>query len=133
MQLIYLKHYLNKEQVEALKNLPLEKTKTGKCYRDMFIFSCFGGGLRFADVVELKWENYIEDEQRIVKVIRKSGRGHQFKLPPTAIEILNKYKTPDAKPTDFIFPVMPTDAAYMLDGEFHYRTKMTKLIYLTPP
>lgn len=58
---------LNKEQLEKLKNLKIEYTGQDEIFRDMFIFAVYAGGLRFSDVVTLKWENFNEKEQRITK------------------------------------------------------------------
>ncbi len=117
------KHYLSKEQVDTIAGLEMKTSTKEGVYRDMFLFACYGGGLRFADVVELTWENLKEDEQRIVKVIRKTGRGHNIKLPQVAFDILMKYKTPDAVQADYIFPVLPSNEEYKGTGEFHYFTK----------
>lgn len=119
------KHFLTKAQVEQLYHLPVRETTHAKTYRDMFVFCCFAGGLRFSDVLELTWENYIEDEQRIVKVIRKSGRDHNFKIGTIAQEILKTYRKPDTKPTDYIFPVLTAEMQYAGHGENHFRVKST--------
>ena len=57
-----VKHFLTKAQVEELMKLPMRETTNAKIYRDMFVFCCFAGGLRFSDVLELTWENYVEAE-----------------------------------------------------------------------
>src|SRR5690606_32950299 len=92
--------FLNKDQIEKLRTLKIEYTGKDEVFRDMFIFAVYAGGLRFSDVVSLKWENYNEKEQRITKTIRKTGRNHNFKIGQIAIDILNQYKTaiyhPDA-------------------------------------
>lgn len=119
------KHFLTKEQVEQLRVLPVRETTNAKIYRDMFVFCCFAGGLRFSDVLELTWENYIEDEHRIVKVIRKSGRSHNFKIGTTAQEILKLYRNADTKPTDYIFPVLTSEMQYAGHGENHFKVKST--------
>ena len=120
-----VKHFLTKAQVEQLHKLPVRETTNAKAYRDMFVFCCFAGGLRFSDVLELTWENFIEDEQRIVKVIRKSGRSHNFKIGTTAQEILKQYRTADAKPTDFIFPILTPEMEYAGHGANHFKVKST--------
>ena len=101
-----VKNYLNEEQFKSLlkydENI-LSKFKV--CY-DMFVFASYAGGLRFADVLELKWDNYIEAEARLVKVIRKTGRKHQFKMPNKAISIIEQYNKPESKSTDYIFPLL---------------------------
>ena len=96
--------FLDKKQLEELYKIPYNEIDI--ISRDMFLFSCYAGGLRFSDVITLTWQNYIEEENRIVKTIRKTKRQHQFKIGTKSLEILKKYKKEDALPTDFIFPVI---------------------------
>ena len=98
--------YLNKEQIEKLRTLKIEYTGKDEIFRDMFIFAVYAGGLRFSDVVSLKWRDYNEKEQRITKDIRKTKRTHNFKIGQIAIDILNQYKTAISQPTDFVFPII---------------------------
>lgn len=98
--------FLNKEQVEKLHSLKIEYTGKDEIFRDMFIFAVYAGGLRFSDVVSLKWEHYNEKEQRITKNIRKTRRTHNFKIGQIAIDILNQYKTAISQPSDFVFPII---------------------------
>ncbi|MEN2435858.1 site-specific integrase [Weeksellaceae bacterium A-14] len=98
--------FLNKEQIEQLKNLKIEYTGKDEVFRDMFIFAVYAGGLRFSDVVSLKWEHYNDKEQRITKVIRKTGRLHSFKIGKVAIDILNRYRTAISQTSDFVFPII---------------------------
>lgn len=98
--------YLNKEQIEKLRTLKIEYKGKDGVFRDMFIFAVYAGGLRFSDVVSLKWKNYDEKEQRITKNIRKTKRIHNFKIGQLAIDILNQYKTAISRPDDFVFPII---------------------------
>ncbi len=98
--------FLNKEQLEQLKNYKIEYEGKDEVFRDMFIFSVYAGGLRFSDVVTLKWENFNAKENRITKTIRKTGRQHSFKIGQQALDILQNYKSELTKPTDFIFPII---------------------------
>ncbi|MGX9987116.1 tyrosine-type recombinase/integrase [Soonwooa purpurea] len=110
--------FLNKEQVEKLRNFKIEYTGKDEVFRDMFIFSVYAGGLRFSDVVSLKWENYNEKEQRITKTIRKTGRTHNFKIGQIAIDILNKYKTEISLPSDFVFPILEDVERFDTDTDY---------------
>lgn len=112
------RQFLNKEQIEQLKNYKIPHIQTDVFFRDMFIFSCYAGGLRFSDVVTLQWKNYNEAEQRISLDIRKTHRSHQFKIGQTAIEILNKYKTENSQPDDFIFPIIQDDDFFLKTREY---------------
>ena len=85
-----IKHYLNEDQFKALLDYLPPKEFNYDVYYDMFVFSCYAGGLRFFDVFELQWKHYSEQEERLTKIIHKSKRKHQFKLPQQAIDILEK-------------------------------------------
>jgi len=114
------KSYLTESQFKVFINYqPKTAEQTS---RDTFLFSCYAGGLRFFDVLEIKWENYIEEDRRIEKVIHKTGRKHNFRLPDQAIEILEKYKNPENKGTDFIFPLLENNVDYS-DGRVMYNAK----------
>lgn len=114
--------FLNKEQIEKLRTLKIEYEGKDEIFRDMFIFAVYAGGLRFSDVVSLKWENYLEEEQRIKKVIRKTGRLHQFKIGQVAINILNKYKTEISLPGDFVFPII--EDVDLFDANTEYQAQV---------
>ncbi len=98
----------------------LDVTTRGRAqiFKDMFLFSVFGGGLRFGDVMELQWVNFKEDDQRITKVIRKTHRQHSFKLGSAALEIIMKYKKADSKPEDFIFPLLDDVEIYFKNPDY---------------
>lgn len=113
--------FLNKDQFRKFRNIQLESFSKEDIYRDMFMFSVFAGGLRFSDVLSLKWQEYCEDEQRISKVIRKTGRLHALRIGEDAVNILNKYKNTDATKNDFIFPLIPDVAFFDKDEEYQQR------------
>ena len=128
-----VKYYLNKDQFEAMLNYKKRPFYDSEVYYDMFVFACYGGGLRFLDVLGLKWENFIESEKRVVKVIHKTKRKHQFKLPSKAVEIIKKYDKPDKKNTDYIFPLLRNDFNYNSSPEvlFHEKTFLNKRANIT--
>lgn len=111
--------YLNKEQIEKLRKLKIEYKGKDSVFRDMFIFAVYAGGLRFSDVVSLKWKDYSEKEQRITKNIRKTKRTHSFKIGQLAIDILNQYKTAIMRPDDFVFPII--EDVELFDANEEYR------------
>ena len=110
--------YLNNEQIENLINL--EINPVAELYRDMFIFAIYAGGLRFGDVVELQYSHFNQEESRIKKVIRKTNRLHQFKIGNVALEIINKYINKEAKPNDFIFPIVKDIELYKNSAEYQF-------------
>jgi integrase/recombinase XerD len=115
------RNYLNKEQLDALVALEAPQTGKAQVCKDMFMFSVYGGGLRFGDVIELQWKHFRNEDNRITKVIRKTGRQHSFKLGSVAIEILDKYKTDRSNPEDFIFPLLEYSDQYFKDNFFRSR------------
>lgn len=112
--------FLNKDQIEVLTNLELKEGRKADLWRDLFLFSIYAGGLRFSDVIELQYNNFNEEEQRIKKVIRKTGRLHQFKIGKVALDILSKYKKEDAQQDDFIFPIITDKISYNKSEELRY-------------
>lgn len=101
-----VKNYLTEKQLKDFMDYNYNKKNNSKILIDMFIFSCYAGGLRFSDVLFLKWKNYIEEEKRLILIIKKTRKKHQFILPDKAIEIIGKYKTLNSKEEDYIFPIM---------------------------
>lgn len=114
------RHFLTKVQIQDLTLLDLKQAKRADLWRDLFLFSTYAGGLRFSDVIELQYKNYNPLEQRIKKVIRKTGRLHQFKVGQVAITILNKYMKAEANNDDYIFPVITDKIAYNNSEETRY-------------
>lgn len=114
------RQFLKKEQFEAIINYKLDEKSKASVYRDMFIFSIFAGGLRFSDVLEFQVKHFNEEERRIQKVIRKTGRMHQFKIGQLALDIINKYKKENAEQDDFIFPVITNKELYLKNDEYRY-------------
>ena len=104
--------FLNKEQIDNLTQIPLVEGKKSVLWRDLFNFSIYAGGLRFSDAIEMKYSNYDETEHRVNKLIRKTGRVHQFKIGKVAIDIINKYKKENANQDDYIFPIIVDKEGY---------------------
>jgi integrase/recombinase XerD len=97
------RNYLNKEQLAALEALEVSQLGKAQICKDMFLFAVYAGGLRFGDVIELQWKHFLAADNRISKVIRKTGRQHSFKMGSVAIEILDKYKTKTVSPKILFF------------------------------
>ena len=114
------RQFLKKEQFEGIIDFKLKENSKACIYRDMFIFSIFAGGLRFSDVLEFQVKHFNQEERRIKKVIRKTGRMHQFKVGQVALDIINKYTKKDAQPDDLIFPVVTNPKMFFSNEEFRY-------------
>ncbi|MCB0515385.1 MAG: site-specific integrase [Bacteroidetes bacterium] len=112
--------YLNADQLQRFQDLKITSEGKAELSRDMFVFSVFGGGLRFGDVMELQWKHFDGENKKINKTIRKTGRQHSFKLGETALCILRKYKTPLSKPDDLVFPLIADKERYFADVRYQY-------------
>jgi len=109
------RRFLTAEQFQGFMDLEVSDQYKAQIIKDMFIFSVFVGGLRFGDMIELKWKNYDKKAGRITKIIRKTGRQHSVKMGQKAIDILEKYSNKDQKQEDIIFPFAGIDDAYFTD------------------
>ena len=121
--------FLNKKQIDDLTQLKLIEGKKANLWRDLFLFSIYAGGLRFSDVIEMQYKHYNKNEQRISKLIRKTGRPHQFKIGKVAIDILEKYCKEGADNEDYIFPVIEDKKGYERSESlrYFYTAKYNKL------
>lgn len=83
--------YLNKRELEVLRNLDLsEKPKLDRV-RDLFIVGCYTG-LRFSDLTQLRIEN-INKEKRVIKVrTRKTDETVVIPIKNVVFEIIDKYE-----------------------------------------
>lgn len=121
--------FLNKDKILELTQLKLIEGKKANLWRDLFLFSIYAGGLRFSDVIEMQYKHYNKNEQRISKLIRKTGRPHQFKIGKVAIDILEKYCKEGADNEDYIFPVIEDQKGYERSESlrYFYTAKYNKL------
>lgn len=81
-------------------DIPDSKNMLGEV-RDMFVFSCYTG-LRFSDVISLKWEHIKLDKTSIEKVQKKTKKTVIIGLCKKALEILNK-RNCNTKKSDLVF------------------------------
>ena len=85
--------YITQEEYKNLMMLDLSNNEHYDKVRDIFCVGC-NTGLRFGDLMNLKWENIFEDEIRIIpqKTGKKDGRLLHIPLIPDTEKIFNKYK-----------------------------------------
>lgn len=115
------RNYLSESQLEQFCNVAVKENSRQEVFKDMFIFSSYCGGLRFSDVVTLKWENYIQAEQRLTKEIQKTGVKHQFKITTKGQEILEKYRKKESASLDYIFPLLPNNTVVDVTSKEFYK------------
>lgn len=86
--------YITQDEYNKILNLDLSSFEGYNKVRDLFIFGC-NTGLRFGDLMNLKWENIIDNEIRIIplKTGKKDARLLQIPVLPDAQHILKKYSS----------------------------------------
>ncbi|MFR4279914.1 MAG: tyrosine-type recombinase/integrase [Bacteroides uniformis] len=106
-----LKEKLNTKEIAAIEALDLfEGSLIWNC-RNFFLFSFYCAGIRVGDLLQLRWCN-IASDNRISYQMGKNHKARDFVLVSQAQEILQHYHSKDAKPTDYIFPMLNNSAAW---------------------
>ncbi len=96
---------LSADEIKILANTETNDNPVQQMALDMFLFSFFTYGMRYSDVVQLKWKNVEGDFIRYE--MRKTKEAHSVKIFPPARAILDKYSD-NSKPDNYIFPVLNT-------------------------
>ena len=104
------KEYLTDEEIHLIETLELPKDQVINHHRNLYIFAAYAGGLRISDLLQLKWQNF--NGTHITVTTQKTKEQISVKLPNKALEILQRFLAPCAKPTDFIFPFLQNDVDY---------------------
>lgn len=99
--------YLMDDQVKALWELKLVQGSVQELHRDIFVFCCYFAGIRFSDLVTLKWKDYNQKEGRINFYINKTKQNKSIKLPSIPLEIIKKHKGKGKRV--FLFPLLTDD------------------------
>ncbi len=105
---------LSWEQIDSLASIELPKDTNQWHARNIFLFAFYGGGMRFADCIQLRWFNIKNDGShiRLQYSMDKNDKIVDLALPEQAIRILNLYHRADYKQTDYIFPFLNDSAPY---------------------
>lgn len=108
------RQFLSAEQFEELQHHETTQRGKAKLYRDLFVFAVSAGGLRFSDVVTLRWRDVNLEEHTIRKEVKKTKRTHRLKFGQTALGILSKYLPENPNPEDFVFPAISEKNFFLL-------------------
>lgn len=106
-----VKEKLEEDEMERIINLELEEDSLIWHCKNYFLFSYYCAGIRAADLIQLRWGN-ITGSGRLHYQMGKNHKDRDLVLVEPAIEILSYYKKEDAKPTDYIFPLLSNEAEY---------------------
>lgn len=98
------KVFLTEVELAKFETAKLEPGSMKDHHRNLYIFSCYAGGIRISDLLQLKWENY--DGKHIILNTQKTGSVISVLLPEKAKKIIEGYKAKDSNKDDFIFPFL---------------------------
>jgi len=98
-----IKQFLSEKEIEKIENLNLDDAPKQAIHRDMFIFSCYTGGLRVSDTLLLQWKSL--EKTHIYLSIKKTDTPLSIKLPDRSIEIIDRYRIKKTNKS-FIFPIL---------------------------
>jgi len=106
---------LDETEIQAMLYLDLEQGSVVWHAKNMFLLSFFCAGIRFGDLLQLKWKNVLGDH--ITYVMDKTENPHAVLLTPEAKLILSYYKKSIVNQDHFIFPFLKNNVDYS-DPEF---------------
>ena len=108
--------FLIQEELDKLIKLKLNNDDEILA-RDLFIFGCYCGGIRFSDIISLKNKNF--DGSHISFISRKTTTQQRIKVPSIGIEIINKYRKSENE-NSFIFPLIKDGFDIENEEKFFY-------------
>ena len=103
------KRSLTKEDIKLIMDCEVRTlTKYPKPFlqlaKDLFLFSYLSCGINLTDILHIRYADIVDG--RLVFIRQKTGKLLSFQLQPAALDILDKYRQPNAHPQDYIFPVL---------------------------
>ena len=104
-----MKRAISKEDIKRIIELDLRTVTTYhspylSLGRDLFLFSYLSCGINLTDMARIKYSDIFEG--RLSYHRQKTGKLISFQLQPMALDIIAKYRKPDAAPNDYIFPIL---------------------------
>lgn len=112
---------LSIEQIALLEKLDLQINSNKYHARNFFLFSFYMQGMRVSDALQLRWVNVNHD--RLEYKASKTKKSRSKKIINKAADILNLYRKPKQKNTDWIFPFLKDLKPSQFSDE-HWRKKI---------
>lgn len=106
-----IKDKLDFEEIKKIESLELSEGSLIWNCRNYFLFSFYCAGIRVGDLIQLRWGN-ITSDSRICYEMGKNHKIRDLKLVSQARNILMHYHKEDAKPSDYIFPMLDSNAMW---------------------
>ncbi|MFV0470675.1 MAG: tyrosine-type recombinase/integrase [Paludibacteraceae bacterium] len=101
--------YLTEEQLQLFLDLyDTVKYDRTREYMDMFLFSFHSCGLRFSDLLTLRWDHIDWEKKEINKILYKGNVSHCIPLTDAALKILDVWKNKNYN-ARFVFDLLPVD------------------------
>lgn len=104
------KEKLTSTEIKLIEDIELQPGTLMALSRDIFLFSFYCAGIRFEDVAMMRCGNI--QEGRILYTMAKNGKRRDMKLIQQVLKIIATYKKEDAKPNDYLFPLLKDEAIY---------------------
>ena len=105
------KEKLTMSEINSIEELELEENSLIWHCRNYFLFSFYMAGIRAGDLMQLRWYN-IKPDGRLEYRMGKTKKDRSIFLHPKAMEIIKHYRKEESQPTDYIFPLLDSTAAY---------------------
>lgn len=118
--------YLTEDELKLFEDIILDNGSMLDHHRNAYVFSCYAGGIRISDILQLKWKDF--DGTNITIEMYKTKEMVSVKLPNKALEIISKYKTNSPNESEnFIFPFLDSNREY--DEEQLYKAISSRTAY----
>jgi integrase len=106
------REYLTIKEIEAIKKLKIDPATKTYHHRNMFLFSCYSGGLGIRELLMLKWGDVRNG--RLYFQRKKTSRVNGFPITGQGLDIIAYYRkcNPKAKDHHFVFPAMSDTKDY---------------------
>ena len=108
---------LDEEEVAAIVALEYPEGTWIWHTKNAFLFSFYCAGIRAGDLLQLRWANIKDEGCRLEYVMDKNHKQRSYPLMPQAKQILALYRTDSSKPSDYIFPLLDSSAAYAKNAD----------------
>ena len=105
------KEKLNEAEILLIEELDLKEGSLIWNCRNYFLFSFYLAGIRAGDLIQLRWCN-ITSEGRLEYRMTKTKKDRSIFLHDKARDILQHYYVEGCNSTDYIFPLLDSNAPY---------------------
>ncbi|WP_259016596.1 tyrosine-type recombinase/integrase [Emticicia fluvialis] len=103
-----IKKALTSQELTKIKEYLPESNTLEQRSHDLWLFSYYGNGMNFTDILYLKWENIIESKYILFQ--RRKTRGTpstiRVKLNETMIATIERWGTENKSKSSYVFPIL---------------------------